>query len=918
MKDMDRQIREEVLRRFEGDFGLKRRAGTDYMRGGTCPSCGKKELYSRYDQPWFIKCGRESKCGEQWHVKELFDDLFDDWSKRAPSTEQAPAASADAYLQFARGFDLGMIRGWYSQENYWSRELTQGSATVRFTLEKGGYWERLIDRPHRFGKQKARFAPGQSMKGYWWCPPTVDLLEVDELWIVEGIFDAIALLHHELDAVSAMSSNAFPAESLKALVKARAEAGRKLPHLVWALDNEPGAHRYTRRWAKMARELGFTCAAAQIPQRDRKVDWNDLHQRWAFIEGDDKREEQIERDLREARYHGSLLLAESAAEKGALMYEWRERHEFHFAFENRLYWFKMDLEKFNKAMQHLEESERQEDQLLNDRQRRDKALRQCGAVVEIANCYPQALYFQRNEVTDESWYYFRVDFPHDEPTVRNTFTGGQVAAASEFKKRLLGMAAGAVFTGTGAQLDRIMRDQLYGLKTVKTIDYIGYSKEHSCYVFGDLAVRGGVLEQANKEDYFEFKQLRLKTLQKSIRLEIARTDEGYRAEWLEWLWTCFGTQGIVALAFWFGSLFAEQIRDEYQSFPFLEVTGEAGAGKSTLLMFLWKLFGRPDEEGKDPSKMSKAGLRRWMGQVSGMPLVLLEADRSDNDRGAAKAYDWDELKPLFNGGTLGVTGVKTAGNETYEPPFRGTIVISQNATVMASEAILTRIVKLHFVRPEVTAASRAAADNLNHLSAMDVSHFLLMAARAEGKVLETFRAQVKVHEQALRELKEIRIERIIKNHAQLLALVDCLRLIIPLTDRQHAGAQRELLAMALARQTAVNADPAEVAEFWEAFDYLQGLSEDPVVDHSKKPDVIAVNLNEFCERAADHKQKIADIGTLRTLLPNSRSRKYLMHNKGVDSAVRAAFNRRNHLSQRGTTVKCWIFQNPDPTGRGNA
>ncbi|MBF3348588.1 hypothetical protein HKW91_44005, partial [Pseudomonas aeruginosa] len=79
--------------------------------------------------------------------------------------------------------------------------------------------------------------------------------------------------------------------------------------------------------------------------------------------------------------------------------------------------------------------------------------------------------------------------------------------------------------------------------------------------------------------------------------------------------------------------------------------------------------------------------------------------------------------------------------------------------------ILTRIVKLHFVRPQVTSQSRAAADNLNHLSAMDVSHFLLMATRAEAKVLETFRAQVKVHEAALRELKEIRIERIIKNHA---------------------------------------------------------------------------------------------------------------------------------------------------------
>lgn len=907
MKDMDRQIRDEVLRRFEADFGLKRRPGTDYMRGGTCPSCGKKELYSRYDQPWFVKCGRESKCGEQWHVKELFDDLFDDWSKRIPATKEDPAATAKGYLQGARGFHLELIEGWYTQESFWHPELRIGSATVRFALEHGGYWERLIDRPHRFGKMKARFTKGQARRSCWWCPPSVDLLEVSELWITEGIFDAISLLHHDIAAVSAMSSNVFPDESLKALAKARAEAGRKLPRLIWALDNEPGAHRYTRRWVKQARELGFTCEAAQIPQRDRKTDWNDLHQRWMFLD-EDKRAEQVEADLKEARYQGALLIAETAAEKALLMYEWRKRHEFHFGFGNRMYWFKLDMEKFNKAMLALESSENHDDKLLNDRQMTEKALSESGGVVEIANCYPQALYFQRNEVTDESWYYFRVDFPHDEPTVRNTFTGGQVAAASEFKKRLLGMAAGAVFTGTGAQLDKIMKDQLFGLKTVKTIDYIGYSKEHGCYVFGDLAVRGGVVEQANSEDYFEFKQLRLKTLQKSIRLEIARTDEGYRPEWLDWLWTCFGTQGIAALAFWFGSLFAEQIRDEFQSFPFLEVTGEAGAGKSTLLMFLWKLFGRPDEEGKDPSKMSKAGLRRWMGQVSGMPLVLLEADRSDNDRGAAKAYDWDELKPLFNGGTLGVTGVKTAGNETYEPPFRGTIVISQNATVAASEAILTRIVKLHFVRPQVTTASRAAADNLNHLSAMDVSHFLLMATRAESKVLETFRAQVKVHEAALRELKEIRIERIIKNHAQLLALLDALRLVVPLSDRQHQATQRELTAMALVRQSAVNADPSEVAEFWEVFDYLQSLSDEPVVDHSKKPDLIAINLNEFAERAAEHKQKLADVGTLRNLLPNSRSRKYVEHNKSVDSAVRAAFNRRNGVHLRGTTVKCWLFK----------
>lgn len=906
---MNIDLRDNIIQRLEADYGLKRRAGTSWMRGGTCPACGKRELYTSHEHPWVVRCGRQSKCGSEWHVKDLYDDLFNDWSERAPATEQAPTATARAYLQFARGFRLDLIDGWFSQENYWSREVSAGSATVRFPMEGGGYWERLIDRPARFGKQKARFMPGYSYRGKWWCPPCVDVLETDELWLVEGIFDAIALVHNGIAAVAVMSSNGYPDDKLRELKAARNAEGRKLPTLVWALDNEPGAQRYIRKFAAQARELGFRCEAAQIPQRDRKVDWNDLHQRWAFVDGDDERAERIERDLREARYHGALLLAESASEKGVLMYEWRERHEFHFGFENRLYWFKMDLEKFNKAMQHLEESERHEDRLLNDKQRRDKALRQCGAVVEIANCYPQALYFQRNEVTDESWYYFRVDFPHDAPTVRNTFTGGQVAAASEFKKRLLSMAAGAVFTGSGGQLDKIMREQLFGLKTVQTIDFIGYSKEHGCYVFGDLAVHGGVVEKANAEDYFEFGKLRLKTLQRSIRMEIARDNQGYRQEWLDWLWTCFGAKGLIALAYWFGSLYAEQIRAEFQSFPFLEATGEAGAGKTTLLNFLWKLLGRPDEEGKDPSKMSRAGLRRWMGQVSGMPVVMLEADRDDVEGGSSKAFNWDEFKPMFNGGTLGVTGVKTAGNETYEPPFRAALVISQNKGVVASEAIMTRIVKLHFERPEVTTASRAAADNLNHLGAMDVSHFLMLATKAERAVLERFRAQVKVHEANLRTLKEIRVERIIKNHAQMLALVDCLRLVAPLSEQQVASTQQALQAMALERQESLNADHQSVREFWEVFEYLEGLHEEPVVNHSTDPTLIAINLNEFAEKASEHRQKLSDVAALRDLLKNSRTHKFIESNRAVYSAVRAAQNASNNAAnQRPTTVKCWIFK----------
>jgi len=901
--NMKHDLRADILQRLESDYGLKHKSGK-YMRQGECPACKKKELYSFHDDPWMIRCGR-GKCGQTWHVKEIYEDLFEDWSKRAPASEQHPSATARAYLEFARGFRLDLIQGWFTQETYFSGELNAGSATVRFALEKGGYWERLIDRPHRFGKMKARFKPGDTPRGYWWCPPCVELLDVKELWIVEGIFDAIALVHNGIAAVSAMSSAFFPEESLKELARKR---GAKLPKLIWALDNEPGAHKYTKRWVRQARALGYECAAAQIPQSDsRKVDWNDLHQRWAFIDGESERAEQIDKDLATARYHGSLLIAESASEKGVLMYEWRERHEFHFGFDSRLYWFKMDLEKFNKAMQALESSERHEDQLLNEKQRREKALRQCGGVVEIANCYPQALYFQRNEVTDESWYYFRVDFPHDSGSVKNTFTGGQVAAASEFKKRLLSMAAGAVFTGSGQQLDKIMKDQLFGLKTVETIDFIGYSKLHGCYVFGDLAVRGGIVSVVNKEDFFEFGKLRLKTLQKSIAMHIQRDSKQYRTDWLPMLWLCFGAKGIVALAFWFGSLFAEQIRAQYKSFPFLEVTGEAGAGKTTLLTFLWKLLGR-EHEGFDPSKSTRAGRQRAMGQVSNMPVVLIEGDRNEPDKAHAKGFDWDELKDFYGGGTLGTKGMKTSGNETYEPPFRGAIAISQNADVSASEAILTRIIKSHFARPEVTTESRAAADNLNLIPVEQLSHFLLLAVRAEAQVMAKIAERVLVHEQQLRRLKEIRVERIIKNHSQLMALVDCLRLVCPLDDNHVATTHQALMVMALERQAAISADHPLVAEFWEVYEYLESLGEGPQVNHSTDPKLIAINLNEFAEKANEHRQNLADLKTLRVLLVNSRSHKWLESNKAVYSAVRASQAAGNAMFNKPTTVRCWIFQ----------
>jgi hypothetical protein len=42
---MKEDLRHDVLQRLQSDFGLKHRAGTDYMRGGTCPKCKKKAVF---------------------------------------------------------------------------------------------------------------------------------------------------------------------------------------------------------------------------------------------------------------------------------------------------------------------------------------------------------------------------------------------------------------------------------------------------------------------------------------------------------------------------------------------------------------------------------------------------------------------------------------------------------------------------------------------------------------------------------------------------------------------------------------------------------------------------------------------------------------------------------------------------------
>lgn len=915
-----------IADRLQHDYSFKVGPAGKHLRQGVCPSCGKKSLWTFAESPWVVRCERLNHCGYEAHAKDLYPDLFESWSDRfqapeaaKPEAERNPHAAADAYLSLARGFDLERIQGLYSQESFYDARADAGrgagTATVRFQLADT-WWERLIDRPGRFSK-KANFKTGGSYAGTWWALPDLSFASPDpqqpdapqpprELWLVEGIFDAIALAHHGVAAVALRSCNNYPERELARLRDQLARQGGTVPEptLVWALDGDKAGRDYTLRHVKRARNDGWTCAAAQIPQRGRaKLDWNDLHQR-------DQLQEQ---HLTDYRYHGALLVAQSAQDKALVIYNHTGRAEFDLVHGQRLWWFKLDMERYKKASAQLEEDiEAGHKPPMSDDDKRALILTESGTLSNIANCNPQALYYQANHVTNEAWYYFRVQFPHDSE-VRGTFTAGQLVAASEFKKQLLHIAPGAMFTGSSHQLERIMQRQLDNPKIVQTVDYIGYSAQHKTYILGKVAVKGGKVIEANEEDYFEIDRLAIKTLQRSIKLELNLDPTEYDRNWYRHLWNAFGARGVVALAFWFGSLFAEQIRAEHKSFPFLEIVGEPGAGKTTLIQFLWKLFGR-DYEGFDPSKSTSAGRMRTFTQVSNLPIVLIESDRETKSGGQAhvKSFDWDELKDAYNGNSIRTTGVKTGGNETYDPPFRASFVISQNNQVQASQAIMERICHMTFGTKGFTPLSFEAAKTLERIDGDSVSGFLLEVLRREADILDIVNGRAEELARWILEQDGVAKPRIAKNHGQLLALVHALRLVVPgLTDDQLGEVTDLIVGMARERQHSINADHPLVQEFWEAFDYLDslpqhtanGVDTKPRLNHAIDAELIAVNLNEYVELAAQHRQQIPVLAELKKVLRTSKARRYI-DTKTVKSGVKPG------PDGYGKAVHCWVFERP--------
>lgn len=184
--------------------------------------------------------------------------------------------------------------------------------------------------------------------------------------------------------------------------------------------------------------------------------------------------------------------------------------------------------------------------------------------------------------------------------------------------------------------------------------------------------------------------------------------------------------------------------------------------------------------------------------------------------------------------------------------------------------------------------------------------------KAESQIMKYFLEQFAKYEPKLQQIQDIKSLRIVANHAQIMAMVDCLPLVVPISEDKLEATRDELVEMGIARQQASNEDHPVVQTFWETFDYLNGDDGEPKLNHHTDRTLIAVSLNHFIQVASDRRQQVPPLDELKKHLRTSRRFQFVDSSVAVHSAINVAYNKTRDINHpaRPETVRCWVFRKP--------
>lgn len=245
-----------------------------------------------------------------------------------------------------------------------------------------------------------------------------------------------------------------------------------------------------------------------------------------------------------------------------------------------------------------------------------------------------------------------------------------------------------------------------------------------------------------------------------------------------------------------------------------------------------------------------------------LPVVLIESDSQIVDaqgRTTVSQYNWENWKSLYDhNATLRTVGVKSSSNDTDSLIFLAALLISQNASVDGSEAILTRIVHMHATRAGHTPARKVVSDRLYALPVEELSGYLRRCLGQEKQWLARYFEAFDHYEQRLQANTVIQHQRIVHCHAQVMAAAKATQMLFPgWSDQLMEKLFKHVESRAIERQQRVSSENPTAARFWQIYHYLNekvvtytdgdGSRDETreTLNHSPDKTLIAINIEHF-------------------------------------------------------------------------
>jgi len=783
----------EIVERLVADLDFQRQGG--FLRRGRCPECGRHELWTEAARPYLLFCNRSNRCGAKIPVQGLYPELFRTFARHHPATRADPHATARAAVR-ARGLDAGALlaAGVFVQGSR-AVEAAPGNwvehPTVKFPLGPGVACHRLIDYA---GGDKNRFEG--SYRGRVWAPPGLE--PAGELWVTEGIFDALSLIQAGRSAVSAISAGHVPEAWLDRV------AGRKV-QLVIAFDNDRAGRAGAARLARACRARGIEARLALPPAG---LDWNDLLLRGELAAP------ALEETLETALWRGALAEAEDAE---AYFATWRARRAMPLFEYEGAYW-------------------------------RGRVVKDAEVEVrKLSDFTVEPLFLLQRKVGPGSFEHLLRALVHSpQRSVEVSFEPRQLTGQKDFKAMLWGAATGN-WKGRQEELDLLI-DLVKARRPrlVREVDIVGYDADSGCYLFPDSGYGPDGRRYAPDANGF---------INVAGRLFFVNTSEDERAiapepglpipELLGLLRGAYGEVALAALGFYTASLFAEQFssRPHSRFFPFLSLVGPPETGKSALVDLLNRMLGRAVDEGLPVEEVdTPKGTTRLMASVSNLPIAILEMDKAK-----ARRFSMNRLLTLFNRAPLQTRANRSHDLTVNTLRFRAALVFTQNVEQFAGEAQKGRVVSLPFHKERQTAETLALLLQLQNLPPGRLAAYRHEVLKRRDAFLEALFAHYPRYSEALA-AQGIANTRVANNHAVVLAGARAaLDAFLPAEQAQawHAELWAFVLARARDKLASLHAESDYFALFFEAVGRL--VARGKLVNHCANGAEVWLNLGEVKE-----------------------------------------------------------------------